>query len=594
MKKFLLKRIFIFFLVPLLFHAEIAASPQAAISYASPLSWQVDQALATMTLEEKVGQLFMVRVGSDIDVVFQNFKPGGVILFSKDAQTVTQVLELTQRMQALAGSVPLFIAIDQEGGRVIRLAPGTSMPGNMALGATRSAELTRKTAQIIGSELAALGITIDLAPVLDVNNNPDNPVIGVRSFGDDPLEVARLGVSYIQGLHDAGIAATAKHFPGHGDTAIDSHLSMPSIPYSLERLERVEWVPFRAAVKVGVDLVMVGHIRLSGLDVETDLPASLSHQALTDILRDRIGFEGIVISDALNMGAITSQYQSDQASLLAFQAGCDILLMPDDLDSSYKAVLSAVQSGIISESRLNQSVRRILLLKLRQKALLNPPLAAAVPSDPEQKIFHAGQFIANPSHRSFERDVSDRATTLVRNDTAVLPFRLADNQRLLFFAPWSDRLEPMIATVNEIIASKSLTGVFVQGFSYENLDSMTHSQQAALASADFVIIGSYNFNAGAAAEKYRWLNAFAANAVQSAASLSKPAVVLSIRDPYDAALLTEAKAFVAIYGTAGGPNIPAGIRAIFGLTNPTGKLPVAIPSRDRQTILYPSGFGLSY
>src|SRR5712692_4703955 len=260
-----------------------------------------------MTLEEQIGQVLMVGFSGStpsqeiIDLI-QRFHIGNILLFSRNLRDAQQVLELTQSLQQIAKEAgqpyPLLIAIDQENGIVQRLGEAvTIFPGNMALGAIGSEEVVYKVALATGRELKALGINMNLAPVVDINNNPANPVIGVRSFGEDPHLVARLGAAMVKGFHAAGILSCLKHFPGHGDTAVDSHLALPTIPHTFERLEAVELVPFRSGVEAGADSVMIAHISFPALTHQEALPATVSPALVRGLLREKLGFDGVIISD---------------------------------------------------------------------------------------------------------------------------------------------------------------------------------------------------------------------------------------------------------------------------------------------------------
>ncbi|MFW6229939.1 MAG: glycoside hydrolase family 3 protein, partial [Halanaerobium sp.] len=277
----------------------------------------MDRRIAAMSLEEKVGQLFQVgfsgsTVNDEIKDLIENYHIGGVIYFSRNIKNPAQTAELSNNLQQLAldsgSGFPLFISADQEGGTVTRLKGATHFPGNMALGAAQSKNLTEKVAQATASELKNLGINVNLAPVLDVNNNPANPVIGVRSFGEDPELVAELGMSYIKGLQSEGITATAKHFPGHGDTDTDSHLDLPIIKHQRSRLDEVELYPFKKAIEAGVDSIMTAHVYFPAIEKEEGIPATLSKSVLTDLLRDELKFEGLIITDCMEMNAIVNTF----------------------------------------------------------------------------------------------------------------------------------------------------------------------------------------------------------------------------------------------------------------------------------------------
>ncbi|MGE5543833.1 MAG: glycoside hydrolase family 3 N-terminal domain-containing protein [Bacillota bacterium] len=270
--------------------------------------------ISRMTLEEKLGQMFMVdfrqwngknvvEINPEIEKVIRQYRPGGVILFKENVVDIGQTVALVDGLQRASGNIPLLVAIDQEGGLVARIEYGTVMPGNMALGAIGSTKDVQLAGEITGQELKALGINANLAPVVDVNINPDNPVIGIRSFGSDPDRVGEMGVAYIKGLDSAGVATAAKHFPGHGDTSVDSHLALPSLPHQLNRLELVELKPFQKAIDQGVDMILSAHVTFPAIDNtkvtslmdgrEISVPATLSSRVMTDLLRGQMGFKGV-------------------------------------------------------------------------------------------------------------------------------------------------------------------------------------------------------------------------------------------------------------------------------------------------------------
>ncbi len=370
------------------------ASPAATPAASSGPS-RADR-LARMTVEEKVGQLFMpVLYGSRADTPHQEnvarfgvrtpaeavrrYHLGGVILFpwAGNVSSVSQVVALTNGLQRAAGDIPLLIGVDQENGRVSRLDPlVTRLPEAKVIGATGQTRWAREAARVTGTELRALGINLDFAPVADVNFNPRNPVIGPRAYGSDPKKVARMVGAAIDGFHAAGVAATAKHFPGHGDTTVDSHTGLPVIHHTKAQWERLDAPPFRTAIAHGVDAIMSAHVVMPKLDKSGD-PATLSKRILTGLLRERLGFTGVVITDSLQMAGARQKYGDGEVAVRAILAGADILLMPPDFPRAYNAVLAAVKSGRISAKRLDESVARVLALKERRG------LFTAKPADPE-------------------------------------------------------------------------------------------------------------------------------------------------------------------------------------------------------------------
>ncbi|MEY4704602.1 MAG: Beta-N-acetylglucosaminidase [Nitrospirota bacterium] len=332
-----------------------------------------------MTFRDKIGQLFMVgflgtSVTPHLASFIKEYKPGGVILFSRNLESVEQMVELTNDLQACSPHSPLLISIDQEGGRVSRLPKGfTIFPPCDLLGRCNSTELAYAAAATIAKELRAVGVNMNMAPVLDVNSNPDNPVIGDRAFGTTPDVVCELGLATAAGLQDNKIVACGKHFPGHGDTSVDSHKELPVVEASRERLEAIEFPPFRRAVEQGVASMMTAHVLYRSLDNE--LPATLSPAIITDFLRRELRYDGVVLTDDLEMHAIIDHYGVEDASVRAVLAGCDVLLICQDRDreiAAFKAVERAVATGVISPERLDLSVARIARLKERFVAPYKP------------------------------------------------------------------------------------------------------------------------------------------------------------------------------------------------------------------------------
>jgi beta-N-acetylhexosaminidase len=349
--------------------------------------------LAGMTLEQKVGQLFVdVPFGTSADVADRRNKRygvatpaelvaryhlGGVIYFdwSNGLRSPAQITRLSNGLQASAlrpgPGVPLIICTDQESGMVNRIGPPfTDLPGASELGLTRSAEDAMAAARIAGTELRAMGINTDLAPVADVNVNPANPVIGPRSFSADPALAAMLTSAQVTGYQES-VAAAAKHFPGHGDTVVDSHTDLPVITHDGEQWNRLDAPPFRSAIAAGVDVIMTGHLSFPLLDPSGD-PATLSQPIITGLLRGELGFRGVVITDSLRMRGVRARHPDDRIPVLALKAGVDVLLMPPDLNLAYRSVLAAVRSGELTERRIDKSVTRILELKFRRGIAAQP------------------------------------------------------------------------------------------------------------------------------------------------------------------------------------------------------------------------------
>lgn len=339
----------------------------------------IDEILNDMTLEEKVAQLFIVDIDTYINMTdvtdmsealmnkINTHPVGGVIMFSKNIVDQTQIVKLNEEMQSIS-KIPLWISVDEEGGRVSRLGNNpqvgmTIIPSAQIIGNTLEPYRAYQIGKILGSELNALGFNMDFAPIGDINTNPNNPVIGDRSFSADPTLVADMVIQEVKGLQENDVAAVVKHFPGHGDTALDTHTGIVTVEHDITRLRNVELIPFQSAIQQGTLGIMVAHINLPNVTYD-ERPASLSPIIITGLLREEMEFKGLIITDALNMGAIKDQYTAKEASLEAFKAGVDILLMPEDFELAYEGVLLAIMNGDITQERLDASVRRILQAKL--------------------------------------------------------------------------------------------------------------------------------------------------------------------------------------------------------------------------------------
>ncbi|PWB81316.1 MAG: beta-N-acetylhexosaminidase [Candidatus Methylomirabilota bacterium] len=322
-----------------------------------------------MTLQEAIGQLFILGFDGDrpterLREFVRDLAPGGVILFGRNLGTPEEIAVLIDALQAIS-STPLFVAIDQEGGKVARLqAPFTRWPSADAVGAADSPDLTRAIAASIGRELMAVGINMDMAPVLDVLTNPANPVMAGRSYGSDPRMVARHGIAFFKGLAEQGVIAVGKHFPGHGDTTVDSHLALPLVSHDLDRLSTIEFIPFVASIEADIPALMTAHLLIPALD--PDRPATLSRRILTDLLRAQMSFDGLIISDDLLMQGIAESTSPGEAGVRFLEAGGDLMLICQDEAAqrqALRAVVDAVEIGRLSEERVQASYDRIARVK---------------------------------------------------------------------------------------------------------------------------------------------------------------------------------------------------------------------------------------
>lgn len=390
------------------------ADPLRSSDFELQQKW-VDSIYQTLSLEEKLGQLFMISVFSreknfsEVEQKIKKYDIGGII-FSKGGPK--RQAKLTNQFQSIS-KVPLLIGMDAEWGLAMRLDSTFAYPWNMTLGAIKNTQLVEKVGERIASHCKALGVQIDFAPDADINTNPDNPIIGNRSFGEDVSNVSEKSVAFIRGMQRGGVLANAKHFPGHGDTHQDSHKTLPLILHSKERIEKLELQPFQAAISSGVASVMVGHLNIPSLEPNLGLPSSLSHAVITDLLKNQIGFNGLIFTDALGMKGVADYASENETVVEAFLAGNDMLLMPDDLERSVQAMLKAYHLGKITPERLEYSVKKILKAKywvgLHQSSLIRS-------IDLEQRL------------HTFEDDLlleqlAENALTVIKNENALLPIR---------------------------------------------------------------------------------------------------------------------------------------------------------------------------
>ena len=362
--------------------ADTDDTTEAAEENSSGTDAEIENILNGMTLEEKMCQLFMItpealtgvgtatQAGTATQDAINAYPVGGVIYFSKNLQNPDQtrtMLENTQKYASERLGFPIFLSVDEEGGQVARVggnsAFGVEKIGNMSdVGSRGDTQEAYEIGTTIGAYLNDLGFNMDAAPDTDVLTNPENQVVKYRSFGSDPELVARMAESELRGLNDQGIIGMYKHFPGHGGTTADSHEGYAYVDDTLDELRSGAFVPFQDGIDNGIPVIMVSHISCPNVTGD-NTPATLSKMLITDILRDEMGFDGMVITDALNMGAITAQYSSSEAAVAALNAGADMLLMPEDFQSAYQGVLSAVENGTVPEERIDESVRRILEVK---------------------------------------------------------------------------------------------------------------------------------------------------------------------------------------------------------------------------------------
>ncbi|MTD55935.1 glycoside hydrolase family 3 protein [Amycolatopsis pithecellobii] len=557
---------------------------------AAPDSWAV-RALRGMSLVEKVGQLFVMDVqGKAADEpgnqakygvetaaeVVERYHPGGIIYFNNsgtdNVDDPVQIANLSNGLQraALASGarVPLIIATDQEGGRVTRIpSPATEYPASMAIGAGRSAEDARQLATINGRELRAMGINQDFAPDADVNSNPLNPIIGSRSFSADPALAGRLVAAEVDGYQQS-ISSAAKHFPGHGDAATDSHTGLPVIARTQEQWRETDLPPFQAAIKAGTDVIMTAHITVPSLDSSGE-PATLSRPIITGILRDELGYDGVVVTDSLGMAGVRQLHPDSEIPVLALEAGVDQMLMPPDPAAAVTGVLDAVNSGRLTEQRIDQSVLRILQLKAKRGIVANPLV------DPQAVAWTVG----TPEHLDRIQRLTDRTTTVLRNDVGLLPLRAPGT---ILVTGWRNPdypgspADPVATLANQLGGMPFPTGANPTA---QQIDSVV----SAAGKAGTVVVLTNGLRTSTGQQ----------NLLNSLLATGKPLVAVAVQEPYDVGH-ADAPTWLATYDWRD-VTMKSLAKVLLGQRSPEGKLPVSIPAGDDPgKIVYPFGAGLSW
>ena len=475
------------------------------------------------------------------------FDPAGFLFYPSNVPS-TSAARATVRALQSATDVPLLFGIDQEGGpfTTYRVDDATIFPGNMALAAAGDAGLAERVARATGEELAYAGFNLNFAPVVDVNSNQDNPIIGIRSFGADVATVSEFGSAYLAGLEAAGVAAVAKHFPGHGDTDTDSHLELPTVDGDRARLDAVELAPFKALIAAGVPAVMTAHVAFPA--IAPGLPATLSHEALTGLLRDELGFDGVIVTDYMDMDAIVTHFGAGDAAVLSVVAGADLVLLGPDLDTQrevHQALIQALRDGRLSEERVRDAVRRTEALALRYRPRLDDP---------------APDYAA---HRALAQTVARAAATLLFND-GVLPLTLGSDVLVVAPQPGGFGQPPHLGDV----LGRTFAGVRSVTVGTNPSAEQIATAVAEAGAADVVILGTY-----------RWLGAFQAGMVQLAGALAAtgtPLVIVPLGNPDDLRFLpVRPDAYLAVYGYREA-NLLGAAAVLTGEVTPSGTLPVPV------------------
>ncbi len=531
-----------------------------------------------MTLEEQIGQILMVGFSGctppqEIIELIERHHVGNIILFSRNVHEAEQVYALTHQLQEHARKAgqryPLLIAIDQENGIVQRMGEtATLFPGNMALGAIASEEIAQEVARAVGEELRSVGITMNLAPVVDVNNNPANPVIGVRSFGEDAQQVGRLGAAMVRGYKEAGIVPCLKHFPGHGDTAVDSHLALPTLPHTLERLEQLELVPFQKGIEAGADCIMTAHIAFPALTRSKELPATLSPDIIKGLLREKLGFQSVIISDCLEMHAVLDTFGTGRGAVLALQAGIDLVLVSHLFSrqlASIEAIRAAVHSGELDPAIVQSAAERILALKARALSWGKLPEIEALQES-----------IGSPTHLQLQERAYELSTTLVRNEEGLLPIHLKSGEQIVVLA----QPRNLLTMVEDRAFADDTLAVILSKHSHQ-IRQLSINAQTAQEAYTFVLSETSEQDILVVATVNAHVDQMQGELVRLLTTSGRRIIGIAVRNPYDLAAFPALRTYLATYEYTK-PALEAAARVLFGEQEAHGKLPVGIPGLPRE------------
>ncbi len=599
-----MKFLFSFFLIFLMTaNSFVSAMPQntSAKSALKPSekAWKwADKKLKKMSVDEKIGQLVHIGVNARFmnqdsnefkelkRQVVEN-KVGGIIVF---VGGVYDTVHFVNRMQELA-EIPLLISADFETGVGMRFPDTVNFPWNMAIAATGNTELARRQGAIVGRETRALGVQQIFAPVVDVNNNAENPVINVRSYGENADDVTRFGIAFMEGLQSQNILATAKHFPGHGDTAVDSHRGLPVINFSRERLEKTEFAPFRALINAGVGSVMISHISMPQLDdtkVEplktsekasytesevitegTTIPATLTSKIITDILKKDMKFDGLIVTDAMDMSGLTLYFTQEEGAVRALLAGNDIILKPSNADAAIRGIREAVKSGRITEARLNESVRKILAWK--HQLGLSEKLITPIDS--------IDTTVSSLPTRELTEVIAENAITLVKNETGVLPVKSGTNAVLLAITNGND----INFVGNPLVSRLRANGVRVERIAIDERSTPEEIENAITKAkaAEVVIAGLYG-RVRSGAKNSIGLPEAGEKVLRAVVQSEKPVINIAFGNPYLLLGFPEMKNYIVAYGDMTSLQ-RASVDAVTGKIEFKGKLPITVGNYVRGT-----------
>jgi beta-N-acetylhexosaminidase len=544
----------------------------ASVQQQKPADW-LDQQIRSMSLEQKIGQMMVFgytpHFFNENDPQFRHllylvkqYNVGGVIIWRSDPYTVARSIE---RLQSVT-TIPLMVMADMEWGTPMRINEGTTFPPNMAIAATGSEEYAYQMGKITAEEARAAGVHVNFAPVMDVNNNPDNIIINTRSYSENPELVAKLGTAFIHGSQEHGVFATAKHYPGHGDTDVDSHLGLPTITASSEQLNKVELFPFKAAVEAGVKMVMVSHITYSAFPQMQGRPASLDPYFIEEVLRQQMGFKGLVVTDAMGMGGIANQYWPGEAAVMAINAGNDLVLDSPNFESTYRFVVQAANEGRISQERIDASVRRILQAK-QQLGLEKKPIL-------DWQNFEA--VFSRPVFREKAEEISNAAMTLLRDEKNIIPLKADQVDSILVVAvtdrewgyTYRDQLQREVGHRVPTVRS-ALVDPRTSPEEVRKIISEVDSVQTVIMGL-FITWGSYKGSVTLPDSTVKLLEQFF--------KIEKPVAVISFGSPYLLRQIPSVPTYLCAYA-ADPLAVRAATRAVFGEIPLQAKIPVSIPGQ---------------
>jgi beta-N-acetylhexosaminidase len=528
-----------------------------------------DETLRELSLRDKIAQMVHVRMpGKFINRQSNEFKKvealvsenhiGGLALFAGNVYESAILLNELQEISKL----PLLVSSDFERGAAFRIEDATSFPWTMALGAAGSEDLAYRQGLITARESRAMGIHWIFAPVVDVNNDPDNPVINIRAFGSDPADVSRLGVAFIRGAQAGGVLTTAKHFPGHGDTTIDSHINMPVLEVKRDRLENIEFVPFRRAIEAGVDAVMTAHVAVPQLTKGAKTPATLSPEILTDVLKNSLGFRGIVVTDSMEMDGIKKHYGNGEAAVKAVKAGVDVLLLPPDAVEAINAIERAVKSGEISEKRIDESVRKILEAKQRLRLHENRTTDIEI----------IGDIVSSPENIELADEIAARAVAVIKDEKRLLPLNPSDKRRVYGL---------VLTPVLDAASGSAFLDAFRERFPGAQTESansrVPESQMAdiekAISEADIIVVATLT---RLATGRNIVIPDRHSRIVKKLASLKKPVIWVCLGSPYLLRIAPEMGTMLCTFSYSENSQAAA-VKALTGDFRVSGKMPVSVP-----------------